>query len=238
MLAAPLQITGPISIGASYLGRPIHAYVLGNGPLHRGLIGAIHGGYERNTAQLMTRMLAHLKANPSLIPPDVTLHLIPIANPDGYAAGTSRTSGRFNGNGVDLNRNWDYQWNITATHGVWVVSGGSGPFSEPETRALRDYIAAHNMDAVIFYHSAFDAVFSGAGRYNQRSIALAKAMAAATRYTYRPEGVVGQLTTGDAIDYLTDRSDIAAIEIELLWHYGIDWGRNLNGLKLFLHWRL
>jgi len=231
-------IQGPIEIGRSAKNRPIHAYQVGNGPIKRGLIGAIHGGYERNTFTLMNEMLAYLRRNPQLVPPQITLFIVPLMNPDGNAAGTDRVRGRMNGNGVDLNRNWDYQWNITATHGTRVVSGGTAPFSEPESRAVRDLIEMNKMDAVIFYHSAFDAVFSGAGHSNTKTIELAKYMAEATGYRYRPEGVVGQLTTGDSIDYLTAKAGITAIEIELLTQRSIDWDRNLRGLKAFLVWDL
>lgn len=60
-------------------------------------------------------------------------------------------------------------------------------------------------------------------------------MAKATGYLYRPEGVVGQITTGDAIDYLTSQG-IDAIEVELTTHQATDWKQNLSGLKLFLSW--
>jgi hypothetical protein len=58
-----------------------------------------------------------------------------------------------------LNRNWDYQWQMTATHGMRVVSAGSYPFSEPETAALRDFILLNDVELVIFYHSAMGVVF-------------------------------------------------------------------------------
>ena len=231
-------IQGPIEIGRSAKHRPIHAFQVGNGPIKRALIGAIHGGYERNTATLLNQMLTYLRRNPQLVPPQMTLYIVPVMNPDGNAAGTDRARGRMNGNGVDLNRNWDYQWNITATHGTREVNAGTAPFSEPETRAVRDFIETNQMDAVIFYHSQFDAVFSGAGHDNTKTVELAQYMAEATGYRYRPEGVVGQLTTGDSIDYLTVKAGITAIEIELLTQYSIDWDRNLRGLKAFLVWGL
>jgi len=38
--------------------------------------------------------------------------------------------------GIDLNRNYDYQWAPDPTHGAY-------PFSEPETIAVRDFVMAH-----------------------------------------------------------------------------------------------
>ena len=237
MTPAPL-IQGPFEIGRSAKNRPIQAYRIGHGPIKRALIGGIHGGFERNTATLLNQMLAHLRRNPKEVPSQLTLYIVPMMNPDGNAAGTDRVRGRMNGNGVDLNRNWDYQWNITATHGNREVFGGTEPFSEPESRAVRDFIEQNKMDAVIFYHSAFDAVFSGARHDNNKTVELALYMAEATGYRYRPEGVIGQLTTGDSIDYLTAKAGITAIEIELLTRQSIDWNRNLKGLKAFMVWNL
>ena len=117
------------------------------------IAAGVHGGYEWNTVVLVSETLKHLQANPNLIPQNVTLYVIPCANPDGYAAGTDRDVARMNGNGVDLNRNWDYQWQVTATHGTRPVNAGTGPFSEPETAALRDLILGNGVEAAIFYHS-------------------------------------------------------------------------------------
>lgn len=74
----------------------------------------------------------------------------PLINPDGYEF--SRVDDRFwrknrrpLGNGVfgvDLNRNWDNYWGV-ARSPAWMQSEeyrGSEPASEPEVRALQDYI--------------------------------------------------------------------------------------------------
>ena len=230
-------ITGPITIGQSAQGRPLAVYRLGHGVIKRALIGAIHGGYEWNTAELMTRTLDYLRDNPDILPSEITLYVLPIANPDGYAAGTDAVHGRENGNQVDLNRNWDYHWQITATHGTRIESSGQFAFSEPETEALRDFIVGNQIADTIFYHSAMSEVFQGAGVTKTKTIELAKLMAEATGYRYAPEGVPGQITTGDAIDWLTVNGH-NAIEVELSTHQDIDWERNLNGLHAFLNWNL
>lgn len=79
-----------------------------------------------------------------------TVHIVPIVNPDGYEyAWTTdrlwRKNRRNNGNGsfgVDLNRNWGYQWGGPGSSGnTWSETyRGLLPFSEPETRAVRDYV--------------------------------------------------------------------------------------------------
>lgn len=55
-----------------------------------------------------------------------TLYVVPVVNPDGLGEGS-----RYNAAEVDLNRNYDYEWDPIATR------AGSQPFSEPETRAVR-----------------------------------------------------------------------------------------------------
>lgn len=225
-----------LEFGKSVQGRSLTAYRFGNGATHRALIGGIHGGYELNTVQLMSETLSYLKENLNLIPKELTLFIIPNMNPDGVARGNDAITGRMNANNVDLNRNWDYKWQITATHGIRPVFSGKEPFSEPETRSVRDFIQNNKVSAVIFYHSAYGSIFSGADlKSAPKTNELAKMMAKATGYLYRPEGIIGQITTGDAVDYLTSQG-IDAIEVELTTHQATDWKQNLSGLKLFLSW--
>jgi hypothetical protein len=228
---------GPFVYGHSYNGKELLAYRLGTGPSARALIGGIHGGYEWNTTTLMSETLSVLQQNHDLVPPDVTLYIVPCANPDGAAAGTDAIHGRVNGNDVDLNRNWDYQHRITATHGTRPVFAGNAPFSEPETRALRDFIFEHDVELAIFYHSAMAKIFSGAVRENCSTFELAEMMSDVTGYRHAPEGVPGQITTGDAIDYLS-KVGITAIEIELTTHQAIDWDQNWRGVQAFLDWEI
>jgi hypothetical protein len=236
--APSLLVTNTFTIGLSAQGRPIVAHQLGAGPIWRALIGAIHGSYERNTAALMMRMLDHLLANPKEIPDEITLIIVPVANPDGYAAGSNTIVGRTNGNGVDLNRNWDYKWQSNAFFGQRPIGGGSAPFSEPESVALRDFIMDNRITEVVIYHSAYPAVFAGAGRAQSDVVTLAEHIADATGYPYRPEGMPpDQIMTGNAIDWLT-ANGVNAIEIELTNHSGIDWPQNLRGLRAFLNWKL
>jgi len=239
-VAQPVTVTpqpffeGPFSYGRSFGGRSLLAYRFGTGPSVRIIVGGIHGGYEANTVVLVGEMLRYLRGNPSLIPDDVTLYVIPCANPDGYVAGTDRERGRMNGNGVDLNRNWGYHWQPVATHGARPVDAGAYAFSEPETAALRDFFLAQDVEAAIFYHSAMARVFYGAEREQSATYELARVVSEATGYPIAA-GVPGQITTGDAIDWMSARG-LAGIEVELTTHDGIEWERNLQGLLAFLAW--
>ncbi len=177
--------------------------------------------------------MRYLQENPTLVPNGVTLYVIPCANPDGYAIGRG-LDGRVNGNGVDLNRNWDYRWQPTATHGTRPVDAGTFPFSEPETAALRDFVLEQGVEATIFYHSAMAQVFYGAEKDRSATYALAMVVSEATGYDIAA-GVPGQITTGDAIDWMSAQG-LAGVEVELTNHEDIDWERNLQGLLAFLNW--
>jgi len=92
------------------------------------------------------------------------LWFVPIVNPDGleYARQvdtTWRKNRRDNGDGtfgVDLNRNYGYMWGSggfgTSTNDS--EYRGTGPFSEPESQAIRDFALAHPPVLSISYHSA------------------------------------------------------------------------------------
>lgn len=234
---SPITYTAPISmeIGRTVRGRPIMAYQFGNGPEARLLVGGIHGGYEFNTVQLMSRTIEHLIVNPQEVPVTVTLYIVPLLNPDGAVAGVDRIRGRMNANTVDLNRNWDHAWRAQAWHGMNPINGGSAPFSEPETRAMRDFIQDRDVRAAVFYHSQLGAVFYGAGVTETQTLELATVMSRATRYPVM-HGFPGQVTTGNAIDYLTMHAGVAAVEIELFARFDIEWVRNLAGIRAFLRW--
>ena len=229
---------GPIVVTTSIQGRPINAYRYGTGDSARALIGAIHGGYEWNTVTLLSRTMELLDQYPEWIPSNVSLYVIPNMNPDGYAAGTDAVIARMNANLVDLNRNWDYQWQMTATHGTRQVKAGTRPFSEPETRGVRDFIFARNIEAVIFYHSAMGVVFQGAETESSLTAELTAVLSEATGYPLQ-SSIPGQITTGDAIDYLSTVG-VAGTEIELTTHAEVDdseFQRNINGIKAFLLWK-
>lgn len=94
------------------------------------------------------------------------IFLAPCVNPDGYAhswvnSNTRlwRKNRRLNGDGtygVDLNRNWGYQWGGGGSSGTPSneTYRGTAPFSEPETTSLSNFILAHpNIAAYMDYHS-------------------------------------------------------------------------------------
>ncbi len=94
---------------------------------------------------------------------------IPVLNVDGYyynqvtnpaGGGMWRKNRRNNGDGtfgVDLNRNWGLGWGYndfgSSPNGIDETYRGTGPFSEPETQNVRDFIIDHEFVFVIDYHA-------------------------------------------------------------------------------------
>jgi len=64
--------------------------------------------------------------------------------------------------GVDLNRNYGYQWDAQCQSGSlypWDEDyRGPAPFSEPETQAIRDLALSHNFKYAISFHSGAECV--------------------------------------------------------------------------------
>lgn len=247
-------------IGRSVEGRPIRATTIGDGPIGVIVVGGIHGGYEANSIRLARRFAEYYRAVPQRLPSRFTLHIIDNMNPDGLHRITrgadieefdfrsvNTRPGRFNANGVDLNRNWDGDWRPQSTWGNTVVDAGDAPFSEPETRAVRDYFTAVEPAASVFYQSAGAFLwYSGAEEGWQPSLRLAEAYGRASGYrVIRPDRSARRETeatgateedddiTGSSDDYFY-KIGHRNVTVELTTHYVIEWERNLAGFEAFL----
>lgn len=232
-------------IGQSVEGRNITATTFGSGEKKLLLVGGMHGGYEWNSSLLAYTMIDHLTSNPSLVPEDVTISIIPDLNPDGTYSVTgvegefSATDiadpsvrvpeGRFNKNNVDLNRNFDCKWAPESTWRGKVVSAGSAAFSEPEAQALRDFVLKNKPDAVIFWHSKANNVYASECEDGviPETLTLMTTYAEAADYGQVPVFDTYPIT-GDAEGWLASIG-IPAITVELETSNSIEWKRNLDG---------
>jgi hypothetical protein len=176
----------------------------------------------------------------------VTVHVIPVANPDGLYLATGSagrffpeqvveetTPGRFNANDVDLNRNWNCNWSATAEWGRTSVNPGSAPFSEPETRALSYFFMALSPRGVVFWHSAAGGLVSPgtcAGD-DAGSMQAAQIYGAAANYEVGP--FTAYHVSGGASDWLVGQG-IPAMDVELVTHNNTEYGRNLAGVQAAL----
>jgi murein peptide amidase A len=141
-----------VVIGRSVRGRAITARVLGpdTAPRKILLVGCIHGNECAGIAILSA--LARLR-----LPNGIQLWLVPEMNPDGTAADT-----RQNADGVDLNRNFPFQWRPVSDPTYY---SGPHPLSEAETRAAVRLIRHIKPAVTIWYHQHEDLVdMTGADR--------------------------------------------------------------------------
>ena len=176
------------------------------------------------------------------------IYIIPVTNPDGYfftwldginSNGTEwRKNRRLNAGGsygVDLNRNWGFQWaavpapaDVNGSYGdanetSWTFYG-TGPFSEPETQSVRNFLATlPNLKAFEDIHT-YSELYLAPWRYtsvelppgSQTLEALANrqvdATAAVHGHTYTRNLY---RSSGGAIDYVWNERRAAAISPEL-----------------------
>jgi len=213
-------------------------YRFGTGPSERLIVAGMHGGDEYNTVELAEQLMAYIGKNPDVIPSDVTLYILHDLNPDGVARGLNYL-GRANANGVDLNRNWPANWQKDWPRtGCWIttyVTGGTGPASEPETKALMAFIQNHHFVALINYHSAALGIFPGGIPISSASRSLAQAVADVTTYHY-PALDTGCDYTGGMVDW-TANQGIASLDLELTNHTDTDFDMNLHVLNVLLTWK-
>jgi carboxypeptidase T len=166
------------TLGNSIEGRPIRALKISNTPtvndpskgdvVYMALIHAREWITVETLLYIADKLLAQYSTNAALKKDldNIQLWIIPVCNPDGYnySATTDRywrKNRRNNGDGtfgVDLNRNWGYQWgllsgssNITSSE---TYHGVPPAFSENETQVLRNFISGlTNLKALVSYHS-------------------------------------------------------------------------------------
>jgi hypothetical protein len=224
-------------IGTSVGKRAMYVYRFGHGEHKRLIVGGIHGGYEWNTIELVNMLMEHARANPELIPSDQTLYFLPVLNPDGEAR-SHWIQGRANDHNVDINRNFDFNWKLDWYRvGCWnylPITAGTGPFSEIEAEAFRDFVLDYQIKAIISYHSSGAEIYAGGKPPDPASLDLALALARASGYAYPPRASTCE-ETGQMIDWASAQG-IAAVDVELAYHQSIDYDPNQRILETFLNW--
>lgn len=244
-------------IGTSVGGRDITAYhYYGQATTTKEVlfVGGIHGGYEWNTAAVAYETMNYLQANPTVVPANLKVTVIPVLNPDGLAKVLKSTStsmslsasdvstdkavlesGRFNGNTVDLNRNFDCDWQTSAKWQDKTVSGGTAAFSEPESKAIKSYIEANKPAGVVVWYSAAGGVFASNCHGDDvlaETKTLTDVFAKASGYkAYQSFNFYE--TTGDMTNWLA-KNNIPAISVLLTNHTDTEWTKNKAGVEAIL----
>lgn len=175
----PDLITAKQQIGTSIEGRPIWQVCISDDPgVSAGepmlLLTSLHHSQEPASLQQLIMFMWYLLENYDTDPEirhlvdTREIHFVPVINPDGYVynqtqnpggGGTWRKNRRPNGlfNGVDLNRNYGYAFGYdelgSSSLGVHPWYRGDSAFSEPESRAMRDFILAHDFRLAMNWHA-------------------------------------------------------------------------------------
>lgn len=239
-------------IGYSTNNRPIESYTFGTGETHLLFVGGIHGGYEWNSVLLAYEMIDHLKTTPALVADNLTVHIIPVLNPDGLFEATNVEGrftladipnvdihttgiGRFNANNVDLNRNFNCRWTPEGTWRGQTVSAGAAPFSEPEAKALQAYVAETNPAAAIFWHSRANNVYGSecGNEVAPETLTLMRTYAQAADYGEVPV-FDAYPVTGAAEDWLASLG-VPTVSVELETRTSSEFERNLAGTEAILN---
>ncbi|MFN0175253.1 MAG: M14 family zinc carboxypeptidase [Saprospiraceae bacterium] len=139
------------------------------------LYTALHHAREPNSLTHLIYFMWHILENYDrdaelrYLVDNTELYFIPCLNPDGYiynqttnpeGGGYWRKNRRDNGDGsfgVDLNRNYSYNWGPIGGSSGSPSSDtyrGPDPFSEPETQMAKEFIEAHNFEIVLNCHTS------------------------------------------------------------------------------------
>ncbi len=178
--AYPTILSQKISLGKTVEDRDIWAVKISDNPgLNESepavlFASAIHAR-EVITPEVLLNLMTHLCQNYGSDPTIANLvdnreiWIVLVTNPDGYyhneeiapgGGGLWRKNRRNNGDGtfgVDLNRNFGHSWGFddigSSPDSEDPTYRGIGPFSEPETSAIRDFAIAKNFVITVFVHS-------------------------------------------------------------------------------------
>lgn len=244
-------VRGPTTIiGYSHEERPITAYHYGNGEEEVLLIGGMHGGYSWSTPLLAFQLMDYFANNPNAIPQNLTVTVIPVMNPDGLyktvgsadrflpsAVPTTLAEtvpGRFNAREVDINRNFDCEWRQNAVWQDKAVSGGPEPFSEPESRALRDYVERTRPVGAVVWFSEVGGVFASNCHTGllPNTVSMLNLYSDASGYTAHEVFDYYEIT-GDSVNWMS-KINVPGISVLLTTHDDIEWEKNRAGVLAVL----
>jgi hypothetical protein len=151
-----------VVIGQTVLGRQIVALKISdNVTLDENepeilLEGCIHGSEQPGTfmlCNLAREFCLQYNSNTQIqnLVNNREIWIVPIVNPDGFVGEPGWGPTKSNANYVDLNRDAGYMW--TGSYG-----SSPGPFSQPESKVMRDFILKRNFNVMIDYHSGIQGI--------------------------------------------------------------------------------
>lgn len=164
--------------------------------------------------------------------------VMPMTNPDGHEWVVQLADWRKNTDrpqlcpegqppnsyGVDLNRNYGYQWGLdigSSSEPCNLTYRGSEPFSEPEARAVRDLVRQQRFDLLLSLHSYGDVILYPWGYTDHPAPdadnlhRIAYRMAQASGYAALQSWAIGYLSSGDTTDWAYGELGIPSFTFEI-----------------------
>ncbi len=241
------QIAHVSSIGKSVDGRELWAIKISDNPAaqeNETRVVFLGGHHAREWIAvevpylIAQHLLREYGSNPQVtaLVDHAEIWIVPMVNPDGHQYSVTsqrlwRKNRRNNGDGtfgVDLNRNYGYEWGGPGSSGDTFSEIYRGPsaFSEPETQAVRNFLQAHPPRALITYHNFSQLILYPWGHTDnvppQRGLLDSLAVAMANRIrdvhgeSYTPEQAADlYLASGDTGDWLLGVLGAPGFTIEL-----------------------
>ncbi|XP_075983179.1 uncharacterized protein LOC142981269 [Anticarsia gemmatalis] len=172
-----------VNIGTSVEGRFIRGVKIDFKKQADPVIGMIEGGIHSRewispatVTYIINEFLTSTDPNVRAVAENIVWHIFPVVNPDGYAYTFSnnrmwrknRNTTNFTpcgawgvsddiSNGIDLNRNFGFLWMTVGASNNPCAETFAGPsaFSEPESRAIRDYVTRIQREGRMIFYFAF-----------------------------------------------------------------------------------
>ncbi|NPV39437.1 hypothetical protein BREVNS_0621 [Brevinematales bacterium NS] len=226
------------SIGKSHGGRNLWMIEIKPSRPNRSvilLVGSAHP-IEWHAQEIPMRLAEYFAAHPEKL--SMTCYVLPIFNPDGFAYmrvipvfyASNRKNRYFPPEerrpsvytaGVDLNRNFSYQWQKVSDDPTHPYYSGQSPMSEPETKALEKFVSSTPLSLAISFHSPGNTVqypwgYTKTPQTNTRLVQLAHWMAKTIGKGYRAvQDSANYLKPGCEIDWFYGEKGILAVRIEV-----------------------
>lgn len=232
-----ISLRAPIDTINTIEGRPIYWVRVSNNPsveqplkpqmLYNGLHHAREPGTISSLIYYLWYLLEHYNTDAEIkaIIDNTELYFVPCVNPDGllYNISTNPTGGgmwrknrRINGDGtmgVDINRNYGYNWGYDNFGSSPTTSSdtyrGTAGFSEPETRAMKFIAEHHQFKTTLNYHTYGNDIIYPWGYIgslltpdSSQFVSYGSYLTQFTPYRYGTgDQTVGYVTNGDSDDW-------------------------------------
>lgn len=119
-----------------------------------------------------------------------------------------------NANGVDINHNYDAGWRVVSEYPSPSKYSGPYPESEPETKAITDFVRSENFDILIAFHSQGGEIYYDFdGKMSADSLILAQNFASVSGYI--PTKTSGSASFGGCKDWFIKEFGKTGFTIEM-----------------------